>query len=742
MAEALAALDQPRLALDTETRRLSEYLADPQASLCPHRGRISLLQLRGDQGPTYVFDVLVLEERGWNWEGMAEFLSNRLLVMANAKFDLKFLRRHVGRLWNVACVITLGKLLSNATGSKLGRARGHSLAALARDYLDVHLTGKGDLQADTWGVRPLSPEKIAYAVRDVAYLLPLYDILWPAVTAPLPRPGEEIGGWGMEQIARLEMWMTVVAAEIEYLGLPVSPTILHQLNHLTRARLRQVVLELGELLHLDVYPDPFDDNEVIVPSHTERVLNNPKALVELVARCTGISLPSAQKEVLQRLLELLESIGFEGGEQVEGPAFVNDEREVFRELETLEEAAVALGLKVVPLLLEYKRLVKQRGMDLSRYINPVTGRIHSNFQPLGAATGRAASSEPNLQNVTARTKLKGTRPSDNLWPRECPGPLVWIPDEQPPLPPEIELMLTSRHGFVAPPGKVIISCDFSSQETLVAAALSQDPVMMESFLQPPYMRADGTLTDTPGPDTYDNPDVDLHTLSAKAFCFPEIFEGRPKHEWVAIARDEEMIRLPGNARSYGKRVNYFLQYLGTALSLAQLCHVDKAVAESWVKGHRKLYARFHEWASEMAAIGAARGWIETTWGGRVRWVEEENAKAAGESPGRAAVNHLIQGLCADMGKAALVAVSKAFDGTDVELCNFVHDEIILVAPGRARLVEATEKKGVWSLRYEGDDQAIEVAERVKRIMEQIETQMLDEVLPGKAAYEIAPFWSH
>lgn len=310
------------------------------------------------------------------------------------------------------------------------------------------------------------------------------------------------------------------------------------------------------------------------------------------------------------------------------------------------------------------------------------------------------------------------------------------------IPKEVTLPLTSRHGFVAPHDHVLISCDFSSQETLVAAALSCDPVMTNSFNAPLWIQPNGQTTNTADDTTKENPDRDLHTLSTRAFCFPQLFENQPKTEWTSIARNEELIRLPGKPRDYGKRVNYFIQYLGSAVSLAELCHVEKKTAEEWIKGHESLYREFHKWARRMAAVGSARGWIETPWGKRVRWVDEENAKAAGESPDRASVNHLIQGLCADMGKAALIAIVRAFENTPVQVANFVHDEIILVAPGKAILKEAKEKKGVWHLKYEPDDQALATALRVKRIMETIETRMINEYLPGLASFEVAPFWSH
>jgi hypothetical protein len=312
------------------------------------------------------------------------------------------------------------------------------------------------------------------------------------------------------------------------------------------------------------------------------------------------------------------------------------------------------------------------------------------------------------------------------------------------LPDTIKLGLTSRHGFVAPYDHVLISCDFSGQETLVAAALSEDPVMTNSFKVEPFILPDGSTTRTPpeGVAAHENPEGDLHTLSTRAFCFPHLFEGKSKYDWVTIARNGDLIPMPGTPRDFGKRVNYFIQYLGSAASLADLCHVEKEIAEGWIKGHQQLYEVFHRWAQDVSALGAARGWIETSWAGRVRWIDEENAKKAGESPGRAAVNHLIQGLCADMGKLAMIAVLKRIEHTPIQLCNFVHDELLVLAPGQAILESAKEKNGITKLKYVPDDQARETAEMIKEIMERVETIMVKEYLPGSASFEVAPFWSH
>lgn len=419
--DALKLLDQDRLAVDSETYGITPFDTLAHAALCPHMGRISILQMRGDQGPTVVFDIMVLEQKGFDWAAFSDFLASRkALVFANAQFDLKFLKRHTTRLfWNASCVISLARLLTNATGSKLGKARGHSLADLVRDYLDIHLEGKGqNEQKSVWSVRPLPKKKLAYAVGDVEFLLPLQDLLLPVLTNPLPtsRTSDQPFGWGMKELVALEMQMTTVAAEIEFNGLPASREIFQQLSDLTETRLSEVTKQLCDKLSLDFELDPYSD-EVHIPAHTRTTLNNPQKLVTLLQSSMGFSLDNAQAKVLERLLELMQGISFdEQGNRISDPDFVGEEAQTFQELELMEEIALTSGMQILPLVLEYKRLTKQKGMNLLRFINPVTGRVHPSFNTLGAATGRSSSSRPNLQNVTTRTTLLGKRQRDNLWP--------------------------------------------------------------------------------------------------------------------------------------------------------------------------------------------------------------------------------------------------------------------------------------------------------------------------------------
>src|SRR5947207_14542883 len=119
--------------------------------------------------------------------------------------------------------------------------------------------------------------------------------------------------------------------------------------------------------------------------------------------------------------------------------------------EVLEQLA-AMGHEVPRLLIEYRELSKLKSTyvdALPGFIHPQTGRIHTSFNQTGAATGRLSSSDPNLQNIPVRT------------PR---GEAI-------------------RRAFVAPPGALLLTADYSQIELRLLAHPSGDPAFVQAFEQ-------------------------------------------------------------------------------------------------------------------------------------------------------------------------------------------------------------------------------------------------------------------
>ena len=119
------------------------------------------------------------------------------------------------------------------------------------------------------------------------------------------------------------------------------------------------------------------------------------------------------------------------------------------DVDVLEELA-GMGHEVPRLLMEYRELAKLKSTyidALPSFINPTTGRIHTSFNQVGAATGRLSSVDPNLQNIPVRTERGGS----------------------------------IRRAFIAAPGSRLLVADYSQIELRLLAHFSEDPAFVEAF---------------------------------------------------------------------------------------------------------------------------------------------------------------------------------------------------------------------------------------------------------------------
>jgi DNA polymerase-1 len=118
--------------------------------------------------------------------------------------------------------------------------------------------------------------------------------------------------------------------------------------------------------------------------------------------------------------------------------------------DVLQELAKEQGAEIASELLRHRQMVKLLGTyveALPQMVNPITGRVHTRLHQAAVASGRLASSDPNLQNIPIRTEE---------------GRAI-------------------RGAFVPEPGWVLLDADYSQIELRVVAALAQDPVLLGAF---------------------------------------------------------------------------------------------------------------------------------------------------------------------------------------------------------------------------------------------------------------------
>jgi len=285
-------------------------------------------------------------------------------------------------------------------------------------------------------------------------------------------------------------------------------------------------------------------------------------------------------------------------------------RAVSTAFEVLEELALAHDLP--RLVLEWRALQKLKGTyidALPQLVDRATGRIHTCFNQAVAATGRLSSSDPNLQNIPIRTELG----------REI------------------------RRAFVADPGNVLISADYSQIELRVLAHLSEDESLIEAFRRGEDIH-DRTALQVFGP----TPALDPHELRRRA-----------------------------------KIINYALLYGKTAFTLAKDIGVTQQAAQEFIDAYFAGFPRVRGFIEDTLARARETGSVRTLFGRR-RLVPELTSRngqvrAAAE---RVTVNLPIQGTAADILKRAMIDVHAALAGASspTRMILTVHDELLFEAP--------------------------------------------------------------
>jgi DNA polymerase-1 len=287
-------------------------------------------------------------------------------------------------------------------------------------------------------------------------------------------------------------------------------------------------------------------------------------------------------------------------------------------VEVLEE--LALTHDIPRQILEWRQLMKLKGTyidALPQLVHPETGRVHTCFNQAVAATGRLSSSDPNLQNIPIRTPLG----------REI------------------------RRAFIADPGHVLISADYSQIEFRVLAHLSEEPALVDAFRE----------------------GVDFHERTAMKIFGAD--SGRDKHD----------------LRSVAKMVNYALLYGKGAFTLAKDIGVTQQAAQEFIDAYFAGFPHVRAFIDRTLEEARATGVVKTMFGRR-RLVPELHSRdfqrrAASE---REAVNMPIQGSAADIMKRAMIDVHAALaPHPEARMILTVHDELLFEVP-KARAEEFSE----------------------------------------------------
>jgi DNA polymerase-1 len=284
--------------------------------------------------------------------------------------------------------------------------------------------------------------------------------------------------------------------------------------------------------------------------------------------------------------------------------------------DTLEELA---ALHPVPAkIVEWRALSKLKGTyidALPALVNPRTGRLHTSFNQAVAATGRLSSSEPNLQNIPIRTEV-GRR---------------------------------IREAFVARPGTLIVSADYSQIELRILAHLSEDPAFLDAFRS----------------------GQDIHQRTAA-----EVFDVPPSE----VTADQRRI---------AKAINFGLVFGQGEFGLSQVLRIPRQQAREYIASYFNRYGGVRAYMESSIADARTRGESSTLLGRRRPLPDIRSTRAQDRaSAERMARNTPVQGTAADLLKLAMLRVDAGIEAgvpqaDGAQLLLTVHDELVFEVPEAA-----------------------------------------------------------
>ena len=268
--------------------------------------------------------------------------------------------------------------------------------------------------------------------------------------------------------------------------------------------------------------------------------------------------------------------------------------------------------KLVNTMMEWRQLAKLRSTytdALPAFIHPETGRIHTCYAMAATTTGRLASSDPNLQNIPVRTKE---------------GRAI-------------------RTAFVAEPGRLLVSADYSQIELRVLAHIADIPALKQAF-------ADG---------------LDIHAMTAS-----EMF-GVPIKD------------MPAEVRRRAKAINFGIIYGISAFGLANQLGISREEAGNYIKTYFARFPGIRDYMDRTKAFAHENGYVETIFGRRVHYPEinTRNPSMRGFLE-RASINAPIQGSAADIIRRAMIRMPAALEQAKLDSTRMllqVHDELVFEA---------------------------------------------------------------
>ncbi len=311
---------------------------------------------------------------------------------------------------------------------------------------------------------------------------------------------------------------------------------------------------------------------------------------ELAGRPFNVGSPKQLGEIL------FDEMGIEGGKKGKTGAYATG-------ADILEDLATEHDLPAR--VLDWRQLSKLKSTytdALQEHIHPETGRVHTSYVQTGANTGRLASTDPNLQNIPVRSE-EGRR---------------------------------IREAFVAEPGKVLVSLDYSQIELRILAHVAGIDALKQAF-------RDGQ---------------DIHAMTASEMFNVPIEEMTP------------------DIRRQAKAINFGVIYGISGFGLARNLRIPRSEAQGFIDRYFERFPGIRAYMDETVEFAKEHGFVQTLFGRKIHTPE---IAAKGPRAGfakRAAINAPIQGTAADVIRRAMIQMPPAIQDLPAKMLLQVHDELL------------------------------------------------------------------
>jgi len=294
---------------------------------------------------------------------------------------------------------------------------------------------------------------------------------------------------------------------------------------------------------------------------------------------------------------LFDNMSLEGGVKGKTGAYATG-------ADVLEDLA-AQGHDLPARVLDWRQLSKLKSTytdALQDHINRDTGRVHTSYSIAGATTGRLASTDPNLQNIPVRSE-EGRR---------------------------------IREAFVAEPGKVLVSLDYSQIELRILAHIAGIDALKQAFKE----------------------GQDIHAATAS--------------EMFNVPLDQ----MTPDVRRQAKAINFGVIYGISGFGLARNLRIPRAEAQGFIDRYFERFPGIKDYMAETKEFAKTNGYVQTLFGRKIHTPE---ISAKGPRAGfaqRAAINAPIQGTAADIIRRAMVRMDEAIADLPATMLLQVHDELL------------------------------------------------------------------